>query len=49
MNLDDIAEFAALLAEAKPADIRAALPRMSPNLRRVAESVLKELEPVKAR
>lgn len=37
-------EIAALLIEASPAQIRAALPRMSPELRRVAQTVLKEIE-----
>lgn len=37
-------EVAALLTEASPTQIRAALPRMSPELRRVAQSVLKEIE-----
>ncbi len=43
------AELATLLADAKPEEIRAALPRMSPPLRRVAESVLKEVEAKPAR
>ncbi|MGH8596421.1 MAG: hypothetical protein ACREXT_07175 [Gammaproteobacteria bacterium] len=49
-NLDDQpdalpdAELAQLLAEADPAQIRAALPRMNPELRRVAEMVLREIE-----
>lgn len=38
------AELAQLLAEANPAEIRAALPRMNPELRRVAEMVLREIE-----
>jgi cytoskeletal protein RodZ len=38
------AELAQLLAEADPAQIRAALPRMNPELRRVAEMVLREIE-----
>ncbi len=38
------AELAQLLAEADPAVIRAALPRMNPELRRVAEMVLREIE-----
>ena len=38
------AELAQLLAEADPAEIRAALPRMNPELRRVAEMVLREIE-----
>lgn len=38
------AELAQLLAEADPAQIRAAMPRMNPELRRVAEMVLKEIE-----
>ena len=38
------AELAQLLAEADPARIRAALPRMNPELRRVAEMVLREIE-----
>jgi hypothetical protein len=37
-------ELAELLAEANPEQIRAALPRMNPELRRVAEMVLKEIE-----
>lgn len=37
-------ELAQLLAEANPEQIRAALPRMNPELRRVAEMVLKEIE-----
>lgn len=37
-------ELAELLANADPARIRAALPRMSPELRRAAQGVLKELE-----
>ncbi len=40
------AELAQLLAEADPAEIRAALPRMNPELRRVAEMVLREIETV---
>jgi len=39
------AELAELLAEADPEKIRAALPRMNPELRRVAQAVLKEIEP----
>jgi cytoskeletal protein RodZ len=38
------AELAQLLAEADPTQIRAALPRMNPELRRVAEMVLREIE-----
>jgi hypothetical protein len=38
------AELAELLAEAEPEKIRAALPRMNPDLRRVAEGVLAEIE-----
>lgn len=38
------AELAELLAEADAEKIRAALPRMNPELRRVAERVLKEIE-----
>lgn len=38
------AELAELLAEADPEKIRAALPRMNPDLRRVAEGVLAEIE-----
>lgn len=38
------AELAELLAEADAEKIRAALPRMSPELRRVAERVLKEID-----
>lgn len=41
------AELAELLAEADPEKIRAALPRMNPELRRVAQAVLKEIEPKK--
>lgn len=37
-------ELAELLANADPARIRAALPRMNPELRRAAQGVLKELE-----
>ncbi len=37
-------ELAELMAEADPARIRAALPRMSPELQRVAQMVLKEIE-----
>lgn len=37
-------KMAALLAEANPTEIRAALPQMNPELRRIAELVLKELE-----
>lgn len=37
-------EVAMLLTEASPAQIRAALPRMSPELRGVAQTVLKEIE-----
>lgn len=37
-------EVAELLANADPARIRAALPRMNPELRRAAQGVLKELE-----
>jgi len=39
------AELAELLAEADPEKIRVALPRMNPELRRVAQAVLKEIEP----
>jgi cytoskeletal protein RodZ len=42
-NLPD-AELAQLLADADPARIRATLPRMNPELRRVAEMVLREIE-----
>lgn len=38
-------EIAALLTEASPAQIRAALPRMTPEMRHVAQTVLKEIEP----
>lgn len=38
-------EIATLLTEASPAQIRAALPRMTPEMRRVAQTVLKEVEP----
>jgi hypothetical protein len=38
------AELAELLAEADPEKIREALPRMNPDLRRVAEGVLAEIE-----
>lgn len=37
-------ELAELMAEAKPSRIRAALPRMNPELQRVAQMVLKEIE-----
>jgi hypothetical protein len=37
-------ELAELLAEADPARLRAALPRMPPELRRVAQAVLQELD-----
>jgi hypothetical protein len=37
-------ELAVLLAEAEPGRIRAALPRLTPELRRAAEMVLKEIE-----
>ncbi|MBS1789717.1 MAG: hypothetical protein JST85_18475 [Acidobacteria bacterium] len=37
-------ELARLMAEADPARIRAALPRMNPELQRVAQMVLKEIE-----
>lgn len=37
-------ELAALIAEADPARIRAALPKMNPELQRVAQLVLKEIE-----
>lgn len=37
-------ELAELMAEADPARIRAALPRMNPELQRVAQMVLKEIE-----
>jgi hypothetical protein len=33
-----------LMAEAEPSRIRAALPRMNPELQRVAQMVLKEIE-----
>lgn len=38
------ADLAGLLAESDPAAIRAALPRMNPELRRIAEMVLREIE-----
>ena len=38
-------KLAELLAEANPQEIRAALPSMNPELRRIAELVLKEMEP----
>jgi hypothetical protein len=41
------AELAELLAGAEPEKIREAMPRMSPELRRVAQAVLKEIEPRK--
>ena len=40
-------ELARLMAEADPARIRAAMPRMNPELQRVAQMVLKEIEPEK--
>lgn len=45
-NLPD-AELAELIAEADPGRIRAAMPRMSPELQQVARLVLKEIEPAK--
>jgi hypothetical protein len=42
-NLTD-EELAELMSEADPARIRAALPRMNPELQRVAQMVLKEIE-----
>ena len=40
-------ELAELMGEADPERIRAALSRMSPDLQRVAQAVLKEIEPAK--